>query len=365
MTADCVILSPREALVAEAAEGFERHLQQLFRGASRHLVIDLSRVDSIDSAGLRALVRAHTTGERLGGSLRLAALQPAVRDRIDAAHLAGVFALYGSVAAARLAAWPWRTIRIAAAGAALCGGLVWAGLSWPAELSGIGDLAQAIQGGTAKAHAVPWHRFQPFIELLKLVAAALVGLLVTAVHQPKTRERSRAMDQAQILLCVSGAMMMIIIGNSLARAFGIAGAASIIRFRTPVDDPKDVTILFLLMGLGMSAGLGAFAVVGLGAAFLCTMLLALGDATTQKSRVMSVEIVATDERFPARHVEDVFARHHIAFEARQISQLDKASVRYQTWMAPDVCLDDLNAQLMSEVAGVKSVAWEPAKRERP
>ena len=64
------------------------------------------------------------------------------------------------------------------------------------------------------------------------------------------------MEQAQTLLCVSGAMMMIIIGNSLARAFGIAGAASIIRFRTPVDDPKDVTILFLLMGLGMSSGLG-------------------------------------------------------------------------------------------------------------
>ena len=83
------------------------------------------------------------------------------------------------------------------------------------------------------------------------------------------------MEQAQTLLCVSGAMMMIIIGNSLARAFGIAGAASIIRFRTPVDDPKDVTILFLLMGLGMSTGLGAFAVAGLGTAFLCVALLAL------------------------------------------------------------------------------------------
>ena len=82
------------------------------------------------------------------------------------------------------------------------------------------------------------------------------------------------MEQAQTLLCVSGAMMMIIIGNNLARAFGIAGAASIIRFRTPVDDPKDVTILFLLMGLGMSTGLGQFAVAGLGTAFLCVALLA-------------------------------------------------------------------------------------------
>ena len=174
---------------------------------------------------------------------------------------------------------------------------------------------------------MPWHQFQPFVELLKLVVAALVGLLVTAIHQPAMRERSRAMEQAQTLLCVSGAMMMIIIGNSLARAFGIAGAASIIRFRTPVDDPKDVTILFLLMGLGMSAGLGAFAVVGLGAAFLCTTLLLLGPSSTKKSRAMSVAIVASGSQFPSTHVEGVFARNHVAFEPREIAQSDNAVVK--------------------------------------
>jgi len=93
VTADCVILSPRESLVAGAAEAFERRLQQVFRGPSRHLVVDLSGVDSIDSTGLRVLVRAHTTGERVGGSLRLAALQPAVLDRLENAHLAGIFDL--------------------------------------------------------------------------------------------------------------------------------------------------------------------------------------------------------------------------------------------------------------------------------
>src|SRR5207249_8046780 len=143
--------------------------------------------------------------------------------------------------------------------------------------------------------------------------------LITAIHQPAARERARSMEQAQTLLCVSGAMMMIIIGNSLARAFGIAGAASIIRFRTPVDDPKDVTILFLLMGLGMSAGLGAFAVAGLGTAFLCTMLLALGQGSVPKSRAMLVGVAASGTEFPWAHVEGVFARNNIVGEAREIS----------------------------------------------
>jgi hypothetical protein len=172
------------------------------------------------------------------------------------------------------------------------------------------------------------------------------------------------MAQAQTLLCVSGAMMMIIIGNSLARAFGIAGAASIIRFRTPVDDPKDVTILFLLMGLGMSAGLGAFAVVGLGAAFLCTMLLWLGQAPATKSRAMLVAIVASSGQFPSAHVEGVFARNRIAFEPREIEQSDIAMVKYHTRLDADVSLGDLSAQLTREGAGVKSVAWEKAKGKR-
>jgi len=146
--------------------------------------------------------------------------------------------------------------------------------------------------------------------------------------------------------------------------FGIAGAASIIRFRTPVDDPKDVTILFLLMGLGMSAGLGAFAVVGLGAAFLCTMLLWLGQASATKSRAMSVAIVASGGQFPSTHVEGVFARNHVVFEPREIAQSDNALVKYHARLDASVSLGELSAQLTREGAGVKSVAWEPAKRER-
>ena len=157
------------------------------------------------------------------------------------------------------------------AGGALCAALVWGGLRWP--LAGNPDAAAFPGPETPGLPSLP----QPFIALIKLVAAALIGILVTAVHAPGATDRraGRAMQHAQILLCVAGAMMMIIIGNSLARAFGIAGAASIVRFRTPVEDPKDVTIIFLLMSLGMASGLGAFAIAGLGAAFLCVFLYVL------------------------------------------------------------------------------------------
>ncbi len=364
--ADRLVLSPQVPLVAGgAAEAFERDIQQLFRAGQRHLIIDLSSVTMMDSAGIRALVRGHTTAQRLGGSLRLAAMAPPVSQVLEASRLSSVFVTYESVEAARLAAWPWRKLRVLAAGAALCTALVWVGMKWPLQLAGLDPITQAALESGKKLSVLPGHPLQPFIELSKLIAAALVGALVTAIHQPASRDRPKSLEQAQTLLCVSGAMMMIIIGNSLARAFGIAGAAGIVRFRTPVDDPKDVTILFLLMGLGMATGLGAFAVAGLGAAFLCTTLLALDHLATQKARLMSVEISAPGRQFPTAHVEGVLVRNHVVFEPREISQgKNNITVKYHTWLDPRTSLDDLSAQLMAEDGGVESVSWDPVKREK-
>src|SRR5215218_7479680 len=160
---DRLVLSPLEPLVAGGpAEAFETQLRQLYRNGHRHLVLDLSGVSMIDSAGIRALVRGHTTAQRMQGTLRLAGLKPKVRDTLNASHLGGVFEIYESADAAKLAAWPWRTIQVAAAGVVLCAALVWAGLTWPLQLAGIAEFGQGglIEGGPPAA--VPPHVFAPF-----------------------------------------------------------------------------------------------------------------------------------------------------------------------------------------------------------
>lgn len=360
------MLSPQVALLAGgAAEAFEKDIQQLFRRGQRHIIIDMSGVPAIDSAGIRALVRGHTSAQRLRGGLRLAAARTAVLETLELSRLASIFEIYDSVEAARRATVPWRRLAILASGAALCSVLVWAGLTWPLQLTGLDPVTESALQAGEKVSTIPFHRMQPFVELAKLVAAVLIGALVSAVHQPVSRDRPRSLEQAQTLLCVSGAMMMIIIGNSLARAFGIAGAAGIVRFRTPVDDPKDVTILFLLMGLGMAAGLGAFAVAGLGTAFLCLTLLILDHVASQNSRSLSVEISAPGRVFPTAHVESVLVRNGVVFEPREISQgKNDVTVKYHTWLDARASLDELSAQLMTEGAGVSSVSWDQVKREK-
>jgi len=185
------------------------------------------------------------------------------------------------------------------------------------------------------------------------------------VHRPVSRDKplTRSMEQAQVLLCVSGAVVMIIIGNSIARAFGIAGAASIIRFRTPVEDPKDITILFLLMGLGMAAGLGAFAVAGLATAFLCVLLLVLDWLPSdQRPRQMMVELVAEGRDFPVVHVESVFARNGILFEPRDVSQGKESAVKYLVALDRRLSLEEVSAQLTTGAAPIRSVVWKNPKK---
>jgi hypothetical protein len=200
---------------------------------------------------------------------------------------------------------------------------------------------------------------------LKLVSAALIGLLITAVQRQTRRERvmSASMQQAQVLLAVSGALMMIIIGDSLARAFGLAGAASIVRFRTPVEDPRDVTVLFLLMGLGMASGLGALGVAGLGTAFLAVCLVLLSRMDDQSERWMKVAVQADGPAFPSHHVEEVFARHRVAVEPLEMTNGDIAVMRYRACLPREKSIQDVSAQLMNGgTMGIKSVTWETPKK---
>ncbi len=243
--------------------------------------------------------------------------------------------------------------------------LLWVEQRWPASPVGTGASAVLPFAAGAIGDSVP-SPLHPGAEALKLVVAALIGALISAVHRryPGDKPISRSLAQAQILLCVAGALMMIIIGNSFARALGIAGGATIVRFRTPVEDPKDSTVLFLLLGLGMACGLGEFGVAGLGAAFLCLLLVLLDWIIERKPRAMMLDMVSAGPQFPAEYVNQLLAAYQVQFEQREVGQHgQKATVRYYCTLDPDTPLQRLSEQLTdADAAGLKSVTWETQKK---
>ncbi len=363
---DRLLLSPQEALIAGGpAEELERHIQEVFKSGYEHVVIDLRGVPSADSAGVRALVRGHTTAQRLSRRFTVVSPNPKVMELLELSLLTRVLEVVDTLVEAKTKSIPWRRVWTGVAVAAVGLTLVWVGVQWP-ELGLTESYAPGtIPGVTGAPGNAPLVFTNPLFELAKLIASAVIGMLVTVVHRQYRHERNAnpALDQAQVLLCISGAIMMIIIGNSVARAFGIAGAASIIRFRTPVEDARDITILFILMGLGMAAGLGALAVAGLGTLFLCAMIPILNVFSSERPRQMNVEIVAEERDFPMAHVHHVFAVNGMLFEPREVSQGDEATAKYLTTLKPTDSLEDLSAQLMGDgKKGIKNVSWSPPKK---
>ena len=365
--ADRLVLSPQESLQAGGpAEELERRIQEMFKLGREHVVVELRGVPSIDSAGIRALVRGHTTAQRLSRRFTVVAPNPQVRQMLELSLLTRVLEVADTLVEANSRTVHWDRVLVGVAVAVVGAALVGVGMRWPGLGLAESGAPEAIPGVHDASAAGNGYVVQnPLFELAKLVASAVIGMLVTVVHRQYRHERpsNPALDQAQVLLCVSGAMMMIIIGNSVARAFGIAGAASIIRFRTPVEDARDITVLFILMGLGMAAGLGALAVAGLGTLFLCVMIPLLNLFSADKSRQMFVEIVADARDFPMAHVHQVFAVNGILFEPREVSQGDEATAKYFTHLKPTDSLEDLSAQLMGDGRkGIKNVSWSAPKK---
>jgi hypothetical protein len=93
------------------------------------LICDLGEVWKVDSRGIRALVRGHTTAQRLGGSFKIANPHQQVRSILELSGLDRVLGIYETVGAARRRIWPWKEIVIVAV-AILGTTLVLADIDW-------------------------------------------------------------------------------------------------------------------------------------------------------------------------------------------------------------------------------------------
>lgn len=117
----------------------------------------------------------------------------------------------------------------------------------------------------------------PGVVALRLAAACLLGwLLAFTYRRAHTGDAPPdSIPQTQILLCIGGALIWLVVGDNLVRAFGLAGTIGLIRYRTRIRDPKDTTVLLFSMVLGMACGLGQYVVAAIGAAFTIVTLLLL------------------------------------------------------------------------------------------
>lgn len=91
---------------------------------------------------------------------------------------------------------------------------------------------------------------------VNILVAMLLGFIISYLYRTTHRGLSYSQSFTLTILFVTVivAVVMMVIGGSLARAFALVGALSIIRFRTVIKDTKDTSYVFLALAIGMAAG---------------------------------------------------------------------------------------------------------------
>jgi uncharacterized membrane protein YhiD involved in acid resistance len=113
--------------------------------------------------------------------------------------------------------------------------------------------------------------------MLAMTVSALLTFVMASVYRFTHRGTSYSQSflLTMFLMAVATAVVMMIIGSNIARAFSLVGALSIIRFRTPVKDPRDLAYLFTAVISGMGCGTGFYLASISMTAFVSSLALAL------------------------------------------------------------------------------------------
>lgn len=118
---------------------------------------------------------------------------------------------------------------------------------------------------------------EPGQMVANLIVALISGLAISQTYRLTSAgiDYSPTFVRAIVVLGMITALVIMVIGNNLARAFGLVGAMSIIRFRTAVKDVQDIVFIFFSLASGMAAGVGLRGVALTGTILICIVVFAL------------------------------------------------------------------------------------------
>lgn len=152
------------------------------------------------------------------------------------------------------------------------------------------------------------------------LAAALGSALAMRPRRAGTPPRRPAVVQTQVVLAVMGALVLIVVGASLARAFGVVGIAGLIRYRAKVDDPKDASVMLAGLGVGLACGAGLLWLAAAATGFLLALLWVLESKEAEHVSPFTLKVTTKDPASLRRDVEALLRRRRLGFELRSWGQ---------------------------------------------
>ena len=214
------------------------------------------------------------------------------------------------------------------------------------------------------------HIYHPSEILINLVLSFILGVLISLIYKKthKGLSYSQSFMVTNIFVAVIVCMVIMIIGNSLARAFALVGALSIIRFRTVVKDTKDTAYIFWSLAAGMAAGTGSYFLAIAGSIIIsgiALMLFYTNFGSIIKSEfIVQFRINSNDSNITSQYnrlISD-FTKSHTLLSSESSGDGQTIKVSFDVVMKEEMKQNELISKI-SKINGVSEVVIIAAKSD--
>ena len=192
------------------------------------------------------------------------------------------------------------------------------------------------------------------------MAAALACMLAIRPRRRGTPERQAPVIQTQIILAIVGAVVMLVVGASLARAFGIVGAAGLVRYRTKIEDPKDAGVMLSTLAIGLASGVGLWMLAIFTTIFVLGVLWII-ESFEKAATLFLLSVKAKDPAAIRPQIERLLQSNRLKYDLRQVSQEE---ISYNVHMPLGRKTDRLSQQILDLDLENGAVQWEEKKDKK-
>jgi hypothetical protein len=193
------------------------------------------------------------------------------------------------------------------------------------------------------------------------LAAGLGTMLALRPRRKGTPNRSSPVIQTQIILAVIASVVMLVVGSSLARAFGVVGAAGLVRYRSKIEDPKDAGVMLSTLAVGLACGVGVYPLAIFATVFIVAMLYVIESFEPTARKVFELEVKAKDAAGLQPKVEALLRRRRVKFELRETSPDEFC---YHVQLPMEMKTDALSAEIVQlDPDKGTAVQWNPEKKK--
>ncbi|MGC5774746.1 DUF4956 domain-containing protein [Paenibacillus pabuli] len=165
--------------------------------------------------------------------------------------------------------------------------------------------------------------------ILTIGLAIIMGVIISLTYMKTNQSTySQSFTLTMVVLPVIVAIIILLIGSNIARAFSLAGAFSIIRFRSAPGDPKDIAYVLFTMASGLACGVGAFGYAVLFTIILCVLMFVLSrfNFGGKKAQQKTLKVTIPENLSYEEALNEVFHTFNVPFDLKKIRTTELGSL---------------------------------------